>query len=210
MTRSAVWTAWLAANVIPSVAASTAVLAMRDSYGVDGAVVTAYVLLFGLTASLQAVVRARWVRCYSQTAPKRAGRWTTWTLIALIVAMFFGVAIVATLDGLGHERLGLIAGWAVAGTVLGVAQAILLETGRAWKWSWIAASVAGWSIAAAGHSWFARVASGFTQLAVVRWLAGGLHVEGNIELGITALTFALYGMLTGAVLAYATPRPAVR
>ena len=205
MMRSSVWLAWVAANIIPSFVVSALVLVVRDALGLDRSVVVAYVVLFGLVATLQARVRAWWLGGLAPTRGTRPGRWVATTLVALVVAMFFGVGIVATLDGLGHEHLGLIAGWAVAGGVLGGAQAATLGAASTWKWVWTAASVTSWVIAAATYSRIAAAGSDLTRTPLVRWLVGGLAVEGNIELGITALTFAVYGALTGLVLVFLTP-----
>jgi hypothetical protein len=123
--------------------------------------------------------------------------------------MFFGVGIVATLDGLGHEHVGLIAGWAVAGAVLGGVQAARLGVSRRWVAWWVAASVAGWIIPAVVYSAAASALGRAGRSVVVRWLLGGLAVDGNIELAITAMTFAVYGMLTGLVLARVTAQRTV-
>jgi hypothetical protein len=108
--------------------------------------------------------------------------------------MFFGVGTVATLDGLGHEWLGLIAGWTIAGLILGATQAS-------------AATIGGWASAAALYARVAELGGPIARAPGMRWLIGGLAVDGNIELAITALTFAAYGVLTGAVMARLT-RPA--
>ena len=160
-------------------------------------------MLFGLVATLQAGVRVRWLGGRTATITMR--RWAATIVVALVVAMFFGIGIVATLDGLGHEHLGLIAGWAIAGAVLGAVQATSLGASHTWKWVWAGASVASSVIAAATYSRIAAAGSSLTRTPLVRWLVGGLAVEGNIELGITALTFAVYGALTGLVLVFLTP-----
>lgn len=205
MTRFGVWLAWVAANVVPSVAVSALLLALRDTLGVDRAAVTAYVVLFGLVATVQALVWARWHAARSTPAVVSWRRWAGWTIVALIAAMFFGVGTVATLDGLGHEHLGLIVGWAVAGLVLGAVQAAILgASGMPQLW-WVLATVASWAGAAAAYGRVAAAAAEIGRTTVVRWLVGGLSLEGNIELGITAATFAVYGMLTALVLARLTP-----
>ena len=205
MTPLAVWLAWVAANIIPSFVVSALLFAIVDALGVNGSVVVAYVVLFALVAALQARVWRRWLGAPSSARPTWR-RWAGWTVVALVVAMFFGVGIVATLDGLGHEHLGLIAGWAVAGAVVGGVQATTLGASRGWVWWWIAASVAGWIIPAIVYSTAASALERMARAVVVRWLVGGLAVDGNIELAITAMTFAVYGMLTGLVLARAAAR----
>jgi hypothetical protein len=86
----------------------------------------------------------------------------------------------------------------------------MLGVRRKWKWLWASATVASWiGVAAATHSRIATASVGLTRTPFVTWLVGGLAVEGNIELGITAATFAVYGILTGLVLASLTPGRAV-
>ena len=200
MTPARVWVAWLAANVAPSVAVSMLLVVIRDALGTDRSVVVAYVLLFSLVAGLQARVVARW-REWRAQGGARPRRWAVWTIAGLVAAMFFGVGTVATLDGLGHERLGLISGWAIAGLVLGATQAAALGvTAREAAW-WVIATIVGWTSAAAAYSSLAVVGAPLTWGPVMRWLVGGLAVEGNVELAITALTFAAYGLLTGGVMA---------
>jgi len=208
MTPFAVWFTWVAANVVPSLLVSALLLAFADSLGVDRSVVVAYVVLFGLVAALQARVWARSRSARPNGNRATWGRWAGWTIVALVMAMFFGIGIVATLDGLGHEHIGLIAGWAVAGGVVGGVQAMALGVSRSWVWWWVAASVAGWIIPALAYSTAAPTLGDIGRLGVVRWLVGGLAVDGNIELAITAMTFAVYGMLTGIVLARLAVRPA--
>ena len=108
MTPSRVWAAWLAANVIPSVVVSVLLVLAGAALGTDRSVVVAYVVLFGLVASLQARVWSRWRATRSGAVRQR--RWVVWTVVGLVAAMFFGVGTLATLDGLGHERRG-IAPW---------------------------------------------------------------------------------------------------
>jgi len=207
VTPSRVWLSWLAANVIPSMVVSILLLLVRGALGTDRSAIVAYIVLFVLVAVLQARVWARW-RAARGGSSVRARRWTAWTLIGLVAAMFFGVGTVATLDGLGHERLGLVAGWAIAGLVLGVAQAMSLAvSARAAAW-WVVATIAGWAGAAAAYSTFAAATAPLVNAPVLRWLVGGLAIEGNIELAITAVTFAIYGASTGVVLASLTPRAA--
>ena len=200
-----VWLSWVAANVIPSFVVSALLLAIVDALGVNRSVVVAYVVLFALVSALQARVWRRWAGPGSAGGPTWR-RWAGWTVVALVVAMFFGVGIVATLDGLGHEHVGLIAGWAVAGAVVGGVQATTLGVSRTWIWWWMAASVTGWIIPAAVYSTVASTLDEVGRSAVVRWMLGGLAVDGNIELAITAMTFAVYGMLTGLVLARVAAR----
>jgi hypothetical protein len=200
-----VWLSWVAANVIPSFVVSALLVAIVDALGVNRSVVVAYVVLFALVAGLQARVWRRWLGAASAGGPTWR-RWAGWTLVALVVAMFFGVGIVATLDGLGHEHLGLIAGWAVAGAVVGAVQAATLGVSRTWVGWWIAASVSGWIIPAIIYSTAASTLSDVGRSAGVRWLLGGLAVDGNIELAITGMTLAVYGMLTGVVLARVAAR----
>jgi len=200
---TSVWLSWLGANVVPSVAVSVLLLLVAGSLGTDASAVVAYVALFALVASMQARVWRRW-RTTHGSAGATGRRWTTWTIAGLVLAMFFGVGTVATLDGLGHERLGLVLGWAIAGLVLGLVQAPMLgvSAGRA-VW-WVVACVVGWASAAAIYTPLASVAAPVAQMPGLRWLVGGLALEGNIELAITVVTFAVYGMLTGAVLARLT------
>ena len=198
-----VWLAWLTANVLPSVIVSLLLVMVDESLGTDASTIGAYAVLFALVAVLQARV---WQRCRSGAAPGAGpARWVTWTLIGLVVAMFFGVGTLATLDGLGNERLGLIGGWVIAGLVLGLAQAPMLgvTAGRA-GW-WVAASVVGWAAAAALYGPLAKMAAPVVGAPGGRWLLGGLALEGNVELAITAVTLATYGALTGAVLARFRP-----
>jgi hypothetical protein len=206
VTRTGVWAAWVAANVVPSLVVSVLLFMGTRTLGTDRSAVLAYVLLFALVAAWQGWVWVRWRGTGSALVSGR--RWVVVTLAARVVAMFFGVGIVATLDGLGHERLGLVAGWTVAGAIVGATQAAALRASRPTAWWWIAASVAGWATAAALYVPLAAIGSGLARAPIVRWLVGGLALEGNIELGITALTFALTGMLTGVVLARLTPRSA--
>ena len=208
MSPSRVWVAWLIANVLPSVAVSVLMAIVATTLGTNTSAVVAYVVLFAMVAVLQARVWSRWLAT-RQTSRGIGRRWMMWTLIGLVAAMFFGVGTLATLDGLGYERLGLVAGWVVAGLVLGLAQAPLLgvAAGRA-AW-WVAASVVGWATAAAVYSPLSKIAAPIAGAPGVRWLLGGLAIEGNVELAITAVTFAVYGLLTGAVLARLTPSDAV-
>ena len=206
MSPSGVWLAWLTANVLPSVAVSVLLAMFATTLGTNTSAVVAYVVLFALVAALQARVWSRW-RTGRDEVRMGGRRWVTWTLVGLVTAMFFGVGTLATLDGLGHERIGLVAGWVVAGLVLGIAQAPLLgvpTTRAAW---WVAASVVGWAGAAAVYAPLSRVAAPIVEAPGIRWLLGGLAIEGNVELAITAVTFAIYGVITGAVLAHLTPRP---
>jgi hypothetical protein len=205
MSPLVVWLSWVAANVVPSFVVSALLVAVVDALGVDRSVVVAYVVLFALVAALQARVWRLWLGATSGRGPTWR-RWAGRTVVALVVAMFFGVGIVATLDGLGHEHLGLIAGWAVAGAVVGGVQATTLGASRSWVWWWIAASVTGWIIPAIVYSMAASTLSQVGRSVIVRRLLGGLAVDGNIELAITALTFAVYGMFTGIVMARATAR----
>jgi hypothetical protein len=193
--------------VIPSVAVSVLMAIVATSLGTNTSAIVAYVVLFAMVAMLQARVWSRWLAT-GPTSPGAGRRWTMWTLVGLVAAMFFGVGTLATLDGLGYERLGLVAGWVIAGLVLGLAQAPLLgvAAGRA-AW-WVAASVVGWATAAAVYAPLATIAAPIIGAPGVRWLLGGLAIEGNVELAITAVTFAVYGLLTGAVLARLTPRTA--
>jgi hypothetical protein len=206
MTRSAIFLAWIGANVIPSVVVSVLLWSIRGTLGVDRSVVIAYAVLFALVATLQAHVWVRWKAARSEPDVPRRRRWTLSTIVGLVIAMFFGVGTVATLDGLGHEHLGLLMGWAIAGTVLGVAQSAVLGVSRKTRLWWLAASVVGWTGAAATYSSLGTVSVGLRRSSIVRWLIGGLSIDGNIELAITALTFACYGVLTGIVLARLTPR----
>lgn len=208
MTPFAVWFTWVGANVVPSLLVSALLLVAADSLGVNRSVVLAYVVLFGLVAVLQARVWVRWRGARSDGNGPTWSRWAGWTIVALVIAMFFGVGIVATLDGLGHEHIGLIVGWAVAGGVVGGVQAMALGVSRSWVSWWVAASVAGWIIPAVVYSTAAAALDSIGRFAAVRWLVGGLAVDGNIELAITAMTFAVYGMLTGIVLARLAVRPA--
>jgi hypothetical protein len=203
-----VWLAWVTANVLPSVIVSLLLVITAESLGTNASAVVAYVVLFALVAVLQARVWIHW-RSGAAPVPGR-GRWVTWTLIGLVVAMFFGVGTLATLDGLGNERLGLVGGWAIAGLVLGLAQAPMLgvTAGRA-GW-WVAASVVGWAAAAALYGPLSKMAAPVVGAPGIRWLLGGLALEGNVELAITAVTFAGYGALTGAVLARFCPAAAPR
>ena len=205
MSPFVVWLSWVAANVVPSFVVSALLVATVDALGVNRSVVVAYVVLFALVSALQARVWRRWLGAASAGGPTWK-RWAGWTVVALVVAMFFGVGIVATLDGLGHDHVGLIAGWAVAGAVLGGIQATTLGVSRTWVWWWIAATVTGWVIAAIVYSTAASTLGKLGRSGAVRWLVGGLAVDGNIELAITALTFAVYGMLTGIVLACVAAR----
>ncbi len=207
MTPLGVWLWWVAANVVPSLVVSALLVAIVDTLGVNRSVVIAYVVLFGLVAALQSRVWLRWRGATSAGTSATWGRWAGWTVAALVVAMFFGVGIVATLDGLGHEHLGLVAGWSVAGCVVGSVQAATLGVSRRWVLWWVAASVAGWMITAAAYSRVVDALAGVGRSGFVRWLVGGLSVDGNIELAITAMTFAVYGALTGLVLARLVARP---
>ena len=126
MTPGRVWAAWLTANVAPSLVVAAIILALRRALGVNQLVVIAFVLLFGLVAWLQARVWVRWRMRREGGASPRVLRWTAWTVGGLVVAMFFGVGTLATLDGLGSETLGLVLGWLVAGLVVGLAQAFVL------------------------------------------------------------------------------------
>jgi hypothetical protein len=204
---SRVWGAWLIANVMPSVVVSVLMAVAATTLGTNTSAVVAYVVLFAMVSMLQARVWSRWLAT-GKTPPGTGRRWIMWTLIGLVAAMFFGVGTLATLDGLGYERLGLITGWVIAGLVLGLAQAPLLgvAAGRA-AW-WVAASVVGWATAAAVYAPLSKIAAPIVGAPGVRWLLGGLAIEGNVELAITAVTFAVYGLLTGAVLARLTPRGA--
>jgi hypothetical protein len=148
----------------------------------------------------------RWCAARRTFPPARAGRWIAWTIGGLGVAMFFGVGTVATLDGLGQERLGLVTGWAIAGVVLGCAQAAALGVSAGRAVSWVAATLVGWAGAAVACAELATENAWLTRAPVVRWLVGGLALEGNVELVITSATFAAYGILTGALLARLTPR----
>lgn len=204
MTPARVWIEWLGANVIPSIVVSALLLVAGKTLGTDVAVVIAYVVLFGLVAVLQARVWRRWRAGRGLTSPT-GRRWTLWTIAGLVAAMFFGIGIVVTLDGIGHERLGLFVGWAIAGLVLGSIQAAALGVSVAAKLWWISASVAGWGGAAAAYSEVASTGTRIARVFIVRWLVGGLAVDGNVELAITAITFAVYGALTGLVLARLTP-----
>jgi hypothetical protein len=204
VTPSRIWLSWLAANVVPSVVVSVLLALAAGTLGTDVSAVVGYITLFGLVALLQARVWARW-RAMRPGAAVTRRRWTMWTIVGLVVAMFFGVGTVATLDGLGHERLGLILGWVVAGLVLGLVQAPLLGVPASRAAWWVAAAVAGWASAAAICSPLAAVAAPIARMPLVVWLLGGLALEGNIELAITAVTFAVYGTLTGVVLARLTP-----
>jgi hypothetical protein len=198
-----VWLSWLGANVLPSVAVSVMLALVAGTLGTDTSVVVAYVALFGLVALMQARVWAS-SRPMREASGATGRRWTTWTIVGLVAAMFFGVGTVATLDGLGHERLGLVLGWVIAGLVLGVVQAAMLGVpARRAAW-WVAASVVGWASAAAVYAPLAAIAAPIIRAPGLRWLVGGLALEGNIELAITAVTFAVYGVLTGAVLARLT------
>jgi hypothetical protein len=208
MTPLRVWVWWVAANVAPSLVVSALLAAIVDTLGVNWSVVVAYVLWFGLVAAFQSGVWLRWRSATSAGSSATWGRWAGWTVAALIIAMFFGVGIVATLDGLGHERLGLIAGWTVAGCLVGGVQAATLGVARRWGWWWVTASVAGWMITAAAYPHVADTLAGLSRSGIVRWMVGGLAVDGNIELAITAMTFAVYGALTGIVLARLAARPA--
>ena len=201
MTPSRVWLAWLAANVLPSVAVSVLLVLVRDVLGTDRAVIAAYVLLFSLVTAMQARVVARW-RAPRRLGSERPRRWVVWTIAGLLVAMFFGIGTVATLDGLGHERLGLVTGWAIAGLMLGTAQSVALGVAMRDALWWVIATIAGWTVAAVAYSSVAVVGAPIARAPVMRWLIGGLAVEGNIELAITALTFAAYGLLTGVVMAH--------
>jgi hypothetical protein len=203
-----VWLSWVAANVVPSFVVSALLFAIVDALGVNRSVVVAYVVLFALVSALQARVWRRWLGAASAGGPTWRW-WAGWTVVALVAAMFFGVGIVATLDGLGHEHVGLIAGWAVAGAVVGGVQATTLGVSRTWVWWWIAASVTGWIVPAIVYSTAASSLGEIGRSAVVRWLLGGLAVDGNLELAITAMTFAVYGMLTGLVLARVTAQRTV-
>jgi hypothetical protein len=200
---TSVWLSWLGANVLPSVAVSVMLALLATTLGTDTSAVLAYVALFGLVALMQARVWGRW-RTTRGSAGATRRRWTTWTIIGLVLAMFFGVGTVATLDGLGHERLGLVLGWVIAGLVLGVVQAPMLGVSAARAIWWVVASVIGWASAAVVYAPLASVAGPLAQTPGLRWLVGGLALEGNIELAITAVTFAVYGMLTGVVLARLT------
>ena len=202
MTPGRVWLAWLGANVAPSLVVAAVILAVRQTLGVDQLVVVAFVLLFGLVAWLQARVWVRWRMRRDGGASPRALRWTAWTIGGLLVAMFFGVGTLATLDGLGSERLGLVLGWLIAGLVLGLVQSFVLGVTRVHAALWVGACVSGWGAAAA---LFSQLHGGSAQLAQVP-LLGSLMLEGNVELAITAFTFALYGISTGAVLSRLTPR----
>ena len=204
MTPARVWLAWLAANVVPSVIVSLLLTIIGETLGADGSVVVAYVVLFALVAALQARVVGRWRERRGHVGATRPRRWALWTIVGLIVAMFFGVGTVATLDGLGHEWLGLIAGWTIAGVILGTAQAMALGVSAMSALWWVAATIAGWVGAAALYSRLASVGAPIAQAPGMRWLVGGLSVDGNAELAITALTFAAYGLLTGAVMARLT------
>ena len=195
VSASRVWMAWLAANVVPSVAVSVLLALVAGPLGTDASAVAAYVVLFALVALMQARVWARW-------RATGVRRWTMWTLIGLVVAMFFGVGTLATLDGLGHERLGLIAGWVVAGIILGAIQAPLLGAPARQAVWWVVASLIGWASAAAVFMPLAELARPVTRAPGLRWLVGGLSLEGNIELAITAVTFAVFGAFTGVVLAH--------
>ena len=203
-----VWLEWLVANVAPSIAVSLLMVVVAGALGTNASAVVAYLVLFVLIALMQARVWARWRS--SQALASRHRRWTTWTLVGLVVAMFFGVGTLATLDGLGHDRLGLIAGWALAGLVLGLVQAPILGVPAARAAWWVAASVVGWATAAAVYAPLSKVAAPIVGAPGIRWLLGGLAIEGNVELAITAVTFAAYGALTGAVLARLGPGIAPR
>ena len=204
MTPARVWLAWLAANVVPSVVVSLLLTVIGETLGADGSVVVAYVVLFALVAALQSRVVGRWRERRGHVGATRPRRWALWTIVGLIVAMFFGVGTVATLDGLGHEWLGLILGWTIAGIILGTAQATALGVSAMGALWWVAATIAGWAGAAAVYSRLASVGAPIAQAPAMRWLVGGLSVDGNAELAITALTFAAYGLLTGAVMARLT------
>ena len=209
MTPSRVWLAWLAANVVPSVIVSLLLTAAGGALGADRSVIVAYVVLFTLVAALQSRVVGQWRERRGDAGPLRPGRWALRTIVGLIVAMFFGVGTVATLDGLGHEWLGLIAGWTIAGVILGITQAAALGVPLASAAWWVAATIAGWAGAAAVYSRIASVGAPIARAPGMRWLVGGLSVEGNVELAITALTFAAYGLLTGAVMARLARHPSV-
>ena len=204
MTRGRIWLAWLVANIAPSLLVSAVIVALRQTLGVNQLAVIAYVLLFASVAWLQARVWVRW-RTQRAGGPKpRAVRWASWTIAGLVAAMFFGVGALATLDGLGNEKLGLFVGWVAAGLVLGVVQAAVLGVSRLHAALWVAACVSGWGAAAAFYSHLSGSQLG--DVPVFRWLVGGLLLEGNVELAITAFTFALYGISTGAVLSRLTPK----
>ena len=202
MTPGRVWLAWLTANVVPSLVVAAVILVIQHTLGVDQVVVIAFVLLFGLVAWWQSRVWVRWRALRDGNLTPRWWRWAAWTLGGLLVAMFFGVGTLATLDGLGSETLGLVLGWVIAGVVLGFAQSFALGVSRAHVALWVAASVCGWGAAAA---LFSQVHGSGVQLARIP-LLGSLMLEGNVELAITAFTFALYGISTGAVLSRLTPK----
>jgi len=209
MTPTRVWLAWLAANVVPSVLVSLLLTIIGETLGAAGSAVVAYVVLFALVAALQARVVGRWRERRGDVGATRPRRWALWTIVGLIVAMFFGVGTVATLDGLGHEWLGLILGWTIAGVILGTAQATALGVSTLGALWWVAATIVGWAGAAAVYSRLATVGGPIAQAPAVRWLVGGLSLDGNVELAITALTFAAYGLLTGAVMARLTRHPRI-
>jgi hypothetical protein len=203
LTRSTVWAAWLAANVLPSLVVSAIVLAGQRALGIGQTAPIAYGALFVLVAALQSVVWLRWRRQAYGGQEVRARTWVAWTIVGLLFAVVCAVGMLAAFDGAADERILFGVGWVIAGLALGFAQANVLGPPRRVAAWWMLASAMGWACAAVVMEATASVR--ISTLPIARWIVGGLVVPGNNEIWMFAVTLAVYGVFTGAVMARLTP-----
>ncbi|MGH7719081.1 MAG: hypothetical protein ACREON_09595 [Gemmatimonadaceae bacterium] len=194
---SGVWRAplpvrWFLANAAPLLLVAL-VAAVVDERAHDSTVAVAGHLTLVLSAAaLQALV----LRSHG-IAP---WRWMLATLAGFGIGLVFGVGLFATLDGLGHETIGMGLGMVLLGAALGGTQSLVLRRGRARGALWTAGSAAAWL--AFGLLWLAGwhyahgTMSGRGALAPL----ARLYDTGNAELLLLAVGLAGYGLLTGALL----------
>jgi hypothetical protein len=129
------------------------------------------------------------------------GRWIVATMIGFAVGLALGVGLLATLDGLGHEVLGMGLGTALLGAVLGSAQALAMRRERAGEAIWIAASASAWVVVgllwlAGWHRAHGLVSGGGPLSPFTR-----LYEAGNAELLLLGIGLAGSSLFTGPVLA---------